>query len=1080
MEYERLRAANGRKSLMRSFVLAAIFLATAAAFAAPSSIKPTDLKCEYRTNPLGIDRTAPRLSWILEASNPSARDLLQSAYQVLAASNEEILRTGKGDLWDSGKVAGNANSQVVYQGKPLKTGMPVFWRVRVWDQAGAASDWSPTARWSMGMLEAADWKAKWIGKKPVGLYRDPDSPFQQLTKANWIWFSKDESASKDAPASRLFRTSFQLPANRTVLHAIFVLGAANSFDLEINGKRAGRGSSVQMPEILWVEDLLTPGSNSISVRVKRSAKPAGLIGALRVEFTNGAPLEVLSGDAWECSGAEAGPWTKAQVLGAYGMKPWGEVGFVEANALPGRALRKEFEVKPGLTRATAYMSGLGLSELYLNGGKIGDAVLSPGLTEYEKRAFYVTYDVTGQLKPGRNGLGVLLGNGRYWAPRGVVPIASRSYGPPKLCLQMEIEYADGKRDVVVSDGSWKLTEQGPLRANNEYDGEVYDARAEADGWARAGFKDDSWQSVEIVDGPAGRLAAQMAEPLRVVEDVKPIKISTLHPGVQVVDLGQNMVGWVRLKVQGKAGTTVMLRFAETLKPDGYLYIDNLRSARATDFYTLKGSGIEIWEPRFTYHGFRYVEVTGYPGTLTAEMITGRVVQDAMQRAGSFETSDSMLNRIHKNIYWGIRGNYRSIPTDCPQRDERQGWLGDRSVVSRSESYMFDVAAFYNKWVQDIEDSQKPSGSVPDVSPAYWVLYNDGIVWPSTYVLAPNMLLEQYGDLRAIELHYPAMKLWITYMRGFLQDGIMPKNTYGDWCVPPEKPELIHSQDPARVTSGALLSTAYYYKMLTLMSRYAGLLGKTQDQAEFSALASTVKTAFLKKYFKPQDARFDNGTQTSSVLPLAFGMVPDESREAVFASLVRKIEKESDNHVGVGLVGAQWLMRTLSDNGRADLAFTIAKQNTYPGWGYMVEKGATTVWELWNGDTADPAMNSGNHVMQIGDLGVWMYEYLGGIRSDTEKRGFEHVIIKPYAVQALTFAKASHLSPRGEIRSAWRREGDRLVLDVSIPPTSTATVYVPTQAGQAVKEKGGAKQARSEPGYTVYEVGSGSYSFTSAR
>jgi alpha-L-rhamnosidase len=537
-----------------------------------------------------------------------------------------------------------------------------------------------------------------------------------------------------------------------------------------------------------------------------------------------------------------------------------------------------------------------------------------------------------------------------------------------------------------------------------------------------------------------------------------------------------MVGWVRLKVSGPAGTRVLLRHSESALPDGRLYLDNLRSARATDSYTLKGSGAEVYEPRFTYHGFRYVEVTGYPGQPKEDAIEGRVVQDAMTRAGEWTSSDAMLNKLHKNIFWGVRGNYRSIPTDCPQRDERQGWLGDRSVVSRSESYLYDIAAFYTKWEIDIADAQKTTGSIPDVAPAFWTIYTDNMTWPSTFVLAAGMMYDQYGDLRVIERNYPAMKKWMDYMRTkYGKDGLIAKDTYGDWCVPPESPELIHSQDPARKTDGTLLSTAYYIQLLKRMSQYATLTGRKQDVSGYDALIASMSAAFEKKFFDSGKKIYGNGTQTSSVIPLAFDLVAPSDRDALVANLTRKIESESNNHVGVGLVGAQWLMRTLSDNGHADLAYTIATQPTYPGWGYMVEKGATTVWELWNGDTADPAMNSGNHVMQIGDLNVWLYEYLAGIRSDPANPGFRHTIIKPYAVKGLNFVKASHKSMYGTIVSAWKREGSSLTLAVTIPPNTTATVLLPSASQPATPN--GAKFIRMDGGRAVFEVPSGNYSFT---
>jgi len=1055
-------------------LLCALLITTGVALSAPASLRPTGLKCEYRSNPQGIDEPRPRLTWLLTATSAAARGLNQTAYQVVVASTAQKALAGNGDLWDSGKVDSGDSVLVAYKGKSLASGMQAFWRVRIWDEQGRPSGWSETAQWSMGLLRPEDWKGKWIGLDETGVYHHPGSPFQLLKTARWIWSDEGDPA-KEAPAGmRWFRTSVNVPADRTIRHATFVLGADDGFELTINGRYSGRGGSVVMPEILDVAAWLKPGENAIAVQA-REARPgsAGVIGTLRIEFAAGAPLSFSSGSNWQASTAAGGPWKAARDLGGYGMQPWGEVGFSEEHALPARMLRKEFTVNAGLRRATVYYSGLGLSELDLNGAKAGDAVLSPGLTDYTKRVFYVSYDVTKQLAAGKNAIGVMLGNGRFWAPREHVPFQTQDYGYPKLRLQIELEYANGQRANIVSDETWKLTTAGPVRVNNEYDGEEHDARMEMPGWSRAGFDDSKWQAASVVQAPPGVAAAQMAEPLRVMETLTPKSMKRIRPGVFVFDMGQNMVGWARLSVTGPKGTVVTLRFAETLRPDGTLYLDNLRSARATDVYTLKGGPTEVWEPRFTYHGFRYVEVTGYPGTPSLRALTGRVVHDAIESAGEFESSDALLNRIYRNIYWGMRGNYRSIPTDCPQRDERQGWLGDRSVGSLSESYLFDVAAFYTKWATDLADSQREDGSIPDVAPNYWKMHNDGIVWPSTFLLVASMVYDQYGDARLIERYYPAMKKWVEYMSGFLKDGIMPKNSYGDWCTPPEKPELIHSMDPGRITKGALISTAYYYKMLQLMRRYAMLSGHDQDAPEFQALAAKIREAFLKTYFKSAEGRFDNGTQTSSVLPLAFGMVPEQERTRAFENLVQKIKGESDNHIGVGLVGAQWLMRTLSDNGRTDLAYTIATQKTYPGWGYMVGKDATTVWELWNGDTADPAMNSGNHVMLIGDLALWMYEDLAGIRPDPDRPGFKHAMIRPVAVPALTYVNAWHKSPYGVVKSSWKRAGGRLSLQVTIPSNTTATVYVP---GSNAAETGGLKPVRNEGGATVFEASSGSYAF----
>jgi len=1069
-----------------------LFLAGASLYGA-ASIQPQQLRSEYRVNPTGIDVAGPRLSWVLRAADPKARGLHQRAFRVLVASSEQALAANTGDLWDSGRVESDQSIHVVYGGKPLASGAAAYWKVQAWDQDGQAGEWSQPAQWSTGLLEAADWHGKWIGRDESGVVKDPGSLYGALEGARWIWDTAN--AQSTAPAGdRYFRAALAIPAGRRVTRALLIAGADNSADIFLNGELVAGASNAVMPAAKDVTALIHSGDNLVAVHASHRGanRPAGLIGTVTVEFASGQPLVIQTGNQWRAADKVEAGWEKAgyldaawqpsKELGTYGIAPWGAAGFVAEHRLPARLLRKEFTVEKRVRRAMAYYSGLGLSELYLNGAKVGDHVLSPGLTDYDKHVLYEAFDVTAQLAAGPNAMGLMLGNGRYYAPR--ADGRTRDFGFPKAIVQLNIEYQDGSRASVISDETWKLSTGGPVRADNEYNGEVYDARMELAGWSRAGFNDSAWEPVQVVRAPAGALTWQSAEPLRVTETLKPASVKRLRPGVYIFDMGQNMVGWTRLRVSGPRGTRVTLRHAETLNPDGSLYTANLRTARAEDVYTLKGGGAETWEPRFTYHGFRFVEVTGFPGSPTAAALEGRVVHDDMTRTADFTSSNDLLNRIHHNMFWGIRGNYRSIPTDCPQRDERQGWLGDRSQVSRSESYMFDVAAFYSKWETDLADSQRPEGSIPVVSPNYWPLYYDDLTWPSTFLFVPGMLYDQYGDRRVLERNYPAMKKWIDHERTYLTaDGLMPKDQYADWCVPPEDPKLIHSQDPARITDKTLIGTSYYYQLLRLMARYARLLDKPVEAADFELLAEKANVAFQKRFLKPLENIYDNGTQTSSILPLYFQMAPAEHRAGVLASLTRKIEQESHGHVGTGLVGAQWLMRTLSDNGRADVAYEIATQKTYPGWGYMVEKGATTIWELWNGDTADPAMNSGNHVMQIGDLAVWMYEYLGGIRSDPEKPGFRHVIVRPYPAGDLTFVKASHESMYGAIASSWKKAGGTFTLDVTVPPNTTATVWLPAKEGAAITESGrpaggaaGVKFVRQEGGAAVFEVESGTYSF----
>ena len=757
----------------------------------------------------------------------------------------------------------------------------------------------------------------------------------------------------------------------------------------------------------------------------------------------------------------------------------------ETRRLSARYLRRDFRADRPIARATAYVCGLGLFELHVNGAKIGDHVLEPALSDYDKRCYYVAFDVTQQLHEGHNAVGAILGNGRFWAMRSRVPTRMRDFGYPRLLLQIEIQYADGSRGRIVSDKNWRVTDRGPILANNEYDGEEYDARKELTGWDQPGYGAASWEPVWVVKALAGRLVAQMIEPIRVTGTVKPVSVANPRPGMYVFDMGQNMVGWCRLKVQGPAGAEVRLRHAETLLPDGTLYTANLRSAKATDVYTLKGGAAETYQPRFTYHGFRYVELTGYPGKPELSAIEGQVVHDDLPRAGEFTCSNDLLNKLAHNVFWGLRGNYRSIVTDCPQRDERQGWLGDRAAEATGEASLFNIAPLYAKWLTDVADSQQPDGNVSDVCPSYWPLYSVNVTWPSLGIIVPGMIYEEYGDLGVLKQQYPVMNRWMQRINATMKDGIAVVDNYGDWCVPPESPRLIHSQDPARQTAKPLLATSYHCHNLRLMARYATLLGKADDARQFARQADDVQAAFNHRFFKSGQDQYDNGSQTSFVLPLAFDLVPRDQRRQTFEHMVEKVVHGTHRHIGTGLVGGQWLMRVLSDNGRADLAYTLATQKDYPSWGYMVEHGATTFWELWNGDTADPAMNSGNHAMLIGDLYIWMNRYLAGIRPDAEQPGYKHFVLRPTPVGELTFAGAVRQSPYGTIASQWRRQGERFTWEIIVPANSTATVYVPTsdpksvtEGGKPAEESVGVTLRPAQDGAAVLDVASGCYRFQS--
>jgi alpha-L-rhamnosidase len=742
--------------------------------------------------------------------------------------------------------------------------------------------------------------------------------------------------------------------------------------------------------------------------------------------------------------------------------------------LPARYLRKTFETASKPVRAALYVSGVGSSVCYINGKTVGDDVFGPLPTWYDASAPYLTYDVTPLVRKGANVLGVALGNGRFLTmrERGML-----GFGLPRLIAQLEIEYANGQRDVVVSDESWLATNKGPILENNEFDGEKYDARLELGKWTEAGYDASAWKSAERMEAPKGKLTAQLSPSLKIMEEIKPVSVKTVENGRYIVDMGQNMVGWLQVSLNGKKDRPVTIRFAEALKPNGTeLYTDNLRGAQVTDVYTPAADGRFTWEPTFTYHGFRYAEISGTDVEPAVTDFTGKVIYDEMATTGSFETSDALINAIHRNAYWGIRGNYRGMPTDCPQRDERLGWLGDRATGAHGESFLFNNALMYNKWLVDIEESMSENGSISVVSPRYWTIYNDDVTWPSAYFYIADMLYRQFGDASSIRARYPSMKRWVQHMANHqMQDYILVKDTYGDWCMPPESPELIHSQDPSRRTNGQVLSTTVFYSILQLMQKFALMNGLPSDADEYAALAARIKEAYNKKFFDAKTARYDNNTVTANLLSLQLGLVPEGYEAKVFANVVEKTETDCKGHVSAGVLGIQHLMRGLTQHGNLELAYKILTNETYPSWGYMVKNNATTIWELWNGDTADPGMNSRNHVMLLGDLLIWFYENLAGIKNDPASAGFKKIWMEPVFPEKLNHVGASYESPYGTIGSQWKRDGDKLTWNIVIPANTTATVKLPSRFGVKVDtSQPGVRDVKEENGSLIIRLGSGNY------
>ncbi|MCH7408068.1 glycoside hydrolase family 78 protein [Belliella sp. DSM 111904] len=795
--------------------------------------------------------------------------------------------------------------------------------------------------------------------------------------------------------------------------------------------------------------------------------------------TNKGDSEWVQGGFWTKGITNYNDWKSTRWIGMDKASEWDDISTF--SKLSARYFRKEFEAKKQIKSANLHIIGLGLYELHVNGEKVGDQVLAPVPTDYHQNVKINVFDITSQLAQGKNALGVILGNGRFFTMRqNYKPYKIKNFGFPKMALQLHIEYVDGSKEVIKTDESWKMTADGPIRSNNEYDGEDYDARKEMLGWSAIGFDESSWFNAEYVQEPEGDFQAQTNENMKVMMELKPIKIYPQENGDIILDMGQNMTGWLQIKVQGNKGQEVKLKFAESLNENGTLFLTNLRDAKAQDTYILNGEGLEIWEPRFTYHGFRYVEIKGFPNEPTLDDFVGKMIYDDIQTVGHFETSDPTINAVYNNAWWSIAGNYKGMPVDCPQRNERQPWLGDRPTSSYGESFMFDNSRIYVKWLEDIRLSQKSDGSIPDVAPAFWRYYSDNMSWAGTIVNVTDMLFRQTGDQKVIEENYEAIKLWLEYMKSNYMDDayILTKDSYGDWCVPPPSIEEAVGQNADVKRPSKLISTAYHYYYLQIMSAFAKIIGREDDIANFQELAGQVKNAFQHSFYN-EAGYFGENKMTDNLLALHFGLVNDEHRDKVFDNLVNSIEVTHKGHLSTGVVGVQWLMRTLTDRGRVDLAMKLATNRTYPSWGYMVEHGATTIWELWHGNVANPSMNSQNHVMLLGDLIVWYYENLAGIKSDPENPGFKHVIMKPSFVKELDYVKASHDGPFGQIASHWKREGVKIVWDIKIPANSSATITLPKSISnlQLLGMKGDMVVEELKPSKNangVFDLRSGSY------
>ena len=706
--------------------------------------------------------------------------------------------------------------------------------------------------------------------------------------------------------------------------------------------------------------------------------------------------------------------------------------------LPAPLFRRELELAAPVREARASICGLGYYELYLNGIKVGDHVLDPTVTQYDRRVRYVTYDVTDLLEQGTNAVGVMLGNGWYNCHTPDVwhfdKASWRDY--PKMICQLEVTLDDGRQTVVCSGPDWKVGD-GPIRFDGLRNGETYDARCERLGWDRPGFDDSEWQHAAVVAEPGGVLELQVSPACKVVETITPVSMQEVRPGVVVYDLGQNIAGWAQLRANGSAGTEVTLRYAERLAEDGGIdqgNIDRLIKGGdcQTDRYILKGGEEEIWEPRFTYHGFQYVQVSGLPGEPTLDALRGRVVQTAFDQIGTFECSDDEVNRLQQCTLWAYRGNFVGIPTDCPHR-EKNGWTGDAQLAAETGLLNFDAAAAYLQWIETVVDTQRPSGQLPGIVPSAGWGYNwgSGPAWDSALLLIPWYIYLYTGDRTAIEQHYDSMKRYVDFCSRMATGHILSFGL-GDWC----------HVDSERMAPPALTSTGYYYCDVRLLATFADLSDRSADCVRYSDLASEIRDAFSRRFYQG-DGIYAGGEQTALACAVYQELVEDTERDAVVAKLVAAV-KANGCRPDFGILGAKYIPRVLAENGHVELAYRLITQPGYPGWVHWLQQGATTLWESWNGES------SRNHIM-FGDISAWMYQYLAGVTPDASSPGFKHVAIRPQPVSALDWVRATHRSPHGPIRSAWKRTDSGLELEIDLPPGTTGRLHLPTDRPEAVVE-----------------------------
>ncbi|MBF4473033.1 alpha-L-rhamnosidase [Flavobacterium sp. HJJ] len=1029
-----------------------------------NSTVPAKLRCNYLVNPIGIGNSHPNLSW---QTNASEENWLQTAYQIIVATSPKHLTEKECDVWNSGKILDGESVSIPYAGPKMKSQKRYYWAVRVWDNKGKVSLWSAAAFWEMGILNNSEWTAKWISFTDKKTISDREN-------VCWVWLSDQDAL--DVPSKT--KAWFRLKVNFNELPKIASLQTVvrGDYQLFVNGKLVvAKTKAWQTFERQEILGYLHKGENNIDVKVSAvrtsSFSPstgkalagnyATFAALFKVVDAKGTITKFKTSDGkWLARNDNNSEWKLPKVVGElndpnFGLDPG---PLVESASM----FRKELNVKKDIASARLYVSALGSYCVYVNGQRVSNAVLTPEFTNYNSRITYQTYDIASLLKKGQNAIGSLLGDGWFGSPMGWNGEYDL-YGPAanKLFAEIHLKYTDGTTEKIITDQTWKA-DASPILLSEIYAGEFYDARFEQSGWNKVGFNDKNWNTVKEEKGNNNFLSAQVNNPVKVTMKVKPVAIHKTPSGNWIIDMGQNLVGWLQLKVKGSSGTVVRMRFAEKLSNKDSIYVDNLRNATATDNYVLKGKVDEVFTPHFTFHGFRYIEVSGYPGQLTNDNIVAEVISSVEDVTGVVETSNPLINKMYSLGIWGQRSNFISVPTDCPQRDERMGYTGDGQVFWRTGTYNFDIAAFTHKWLKDIVDEQTVEGGFTNTAPA--VPKNNrksgSPGWEDAGVIVPWNSWMQYGDKGLIEENWNAMVRYMDYVAAKSNQYIRPGGYLGDWLA------------PDGTTNNDLISTGLWGMTAKMMAQMATTTNRNEEAKKYLELADKIKAAFQKQFIAA-DGKVGTGSQTSYVIALHTGMVPESLQKVVTDKLVQSIEAH-DGHLTTGFLGTPYLLFALSENGRADVAYRLLLNETYPSWGYMVKNGATTWWERWNSDKSDPTMNSYNHYA-FGSVVEWVYRSMAGINADPTAPGFKKTIISPTidTTGKITDAKGRYNSVYGEITSEWKIISDhKATLKVKVPANTTAKIILPNSMNLTeVVIGGGSSSATSEK-----EVGSGSHQF----